>query len=161
MAAGRVVVMTLLVLLIGLPILEIVVAAWVASVIGFWWMVLALVGLSALGLFLLPKVGLSSIRRVQVALRNGERPAPPLVNGGLMMVAALMLLLPGFVTGVCGLLLLIPPIRHGVARYWMRRFGIRYTVIHSTPGGGLTAEDVIDADSSESQPPPRPELGGS
>ena len=50
-------------------------------------MLLLLLGLTLLGLFLLPRVGLSGIRRVQLATERGERPGPELVNGGLLMVA--------------------------------------------------------------------------
>lgn len=139
--------MTLLVLLLGIPIVEIVVAAWVAGQIGVGWMLLALLALTLLGLFLLPRVGVHGIRRVQQATERGERPGAELVNGGLLMVAALLLILPGFVTGVLGLLLLVPPIRHGVARWWGKRFRGRVEVIHASTGprGGV----VIDAASSE------------
>ena len=141
--------MTVLVLLLGIPIVEIVVAAWVAGQIGVGWMLLALLGLTLLGLFLLPRVGLHGIRRVQQATERGERPGRELVDGGLLMVAALLLILPGFVTGLVGLLLLVPPLRHVVGRSWSKRFDAQVQVVHATARGS-----VIDASSSESATAP-------
>ena len=156
MGAGRVVGVKALVLLIGIPVVEIVVAVWVAGLIGVGWMLLLLVGLTLLGLFLLPKVGLGGLRRLQVVAQRGERPGPELVNSGLLMVAALLLIIPGFVTAAVGLLLLIPPVRHGLGRWWGRRFTGSVQVIHA--GMGPSDGVVIDTSSSEAMPPTRPEL---
>ena len=109
MGAGRLVRVKALVLLLGIPIVEIVVAVWVAGLIGVGWMLLLLLGLTLLGLFLLPKVGLGGLRRLQVVTQQGERPGPELVNSGLLMVAALLLIIPGFVTAAVGLAAARPP----------------------------------------------------
>jgi UPF0716 protein FxsA len=159
---------TVLLVLLASLLVEIAVAVWVAQLIGFWWMALALVGLSLLGLFLLPKVGMQGIRRVQEAAAKGEQPGRQLVDGGLLMVAALLLLIPGFVTGAMGLVLLVPPVRHGVAGWWSRRIGAKVRVIQATYGGTIITTNgggsgsVIDTSATDvaSPPPSRPELPG-
>ncbi len=105
-----------LILLLAVPIIEIIVAVWVADLVGFGWMALALVGLSLLGLLLLPRVGMSSYRRVRESVARGEQPGAQIVGGLLLLLAAVLLLVPGFVTGAIGLLLLVPPVRRAAAR---------------------------------------------
>jgi UPF0716 protein FxsA len=142
-----------LVALLASLLVELVVAVWVAQAFGFGWMVLALVGLTALGLFLLPRVGLQGIRRVQQAVAAGEQPGRSMVDGGLLLVAAVLLIIPGFVTGVMGLALLVPPVRHAVAAFWSRRLGLRVQVLKASYGGS-----VIDTSATDAPPPARPEL---
>jgi UPF0716 protein FxsA len=99
---------------------------------------------------------MSSIRRVQQALAVGEKPGPELVNGGLLLVAAVLLIIPGFVSGAIGLLLLVPPVRHAVGRWWSRRLGGRVRVIRSSYGG--TVIDTSSDNGTQPPPPAPPEL---
>ncbi len=141
--------------LIGIPILEIVVAVWVASWAGLGWMLLALVGLSALGIVLLPKIGLGSFAKVRDEIASGRDPSAQIVNRTLLLLAAVLLILPGFVTGAVGLLLLVPPLRHLAAQRATRRFQAKVQVIRArTPGGG----PVIDATATDTPPRTRPQL---
>jgi len=153
--------MAVLVALLAALLVEIVVAVWVAQLIGFWWMAFALVGLSVLGFVLLPRVGLQALRRVQDSVARGEKPGRELVDGGMKLVAATLLLIPGFVTGAIGLLLLVPFVRHGVARWWGRRINAKVEVIRASYGGAVidtsATEGTSPTDSSESSAP-RPEL---
>jgi len=143
------------VIVLGLPILEIAVAALVASWIGFGWMLLLLVGLSVLGILLLPRIGIGSFARVRQSIDRGEDPSGEIVSRMLLLLAALLLILPGFVTGAIGLVLLLPPVRHAAARVATGRIHSRVQVVQATYGRG----PVIEADSTEVPTPPRPELG--
>lgn len=77
--------------------------------------VLATVGLvvamSILGMILLRIQGLGAMARINRAMERGEAPGRELVHGLMIMIAALLLLIPGFVTDIVGLLLFIPPVR--------------------------------------------------
>jgi UPF0716 protein FxsA len=150
-------VLTFLVL-IGIPILEIVVAAWVASWAGLGWMLLALVGLSVLGILILPGIGVGSFAKVRDEIANGRDPSMEIVNRMLLLLAAVLLILPGFITGAAGLLLLLPPLRHLVAQRTTRRFHTRVQVIHTTSSGSTVQGPVIDATATDAPPPSRPQL---
>ena len=150
--------MAVLVALLAALLVEIVVAVWVAQLVGFWWMALALVGLSALGFFLVPRVGLQAMRRVQESVAKGEQPGRELVDGGMKLVAAILLLIPGFVTGAMGLLLLIPPVRHSVARWWGRRINAKVQVIRASYGGAVIDTSATEGSSPAPPPAERPEL---
>ena len=97
--------------LLGLPLVEIAVFVLVGSHIG----VLATIGLviatSVLGGVLLRIQGLGAMARISAAMERGEAPGRDLVHGLMIMVAGLLLLVPGFVTDAVGLLLFIPPVR--------------------------------------------------
>jgi UPF0716 protein FxsA len=115
-----------LVLLIGIPILEIYVAVQVAHLIGGGLTLVLLVLLSFLGWQLLRRQGARTWREVRLAVNEGRSPGREASNGALILVGAALLTLPGFVTAAVGLLFLFPPIRALIRRTgWLvllRRF---------------------------------------
>jgi UPF0716 protein FxsA len=101
--------------LLVLAIAEVVVFVAVAHAIGAGWAVLLLAACSVAGLALLRREGVRGWRALRAATQAG-RPAGVQVSDSLVgLLGALLLALPGFLTGVAGLLLIAPPVR-GVAR---------------------------------------------
>src|SRR5437660_413271 len=78
-----------------------------------------MIAISLFGFWLVKREGLGTWRRAQAQLRAGEVPAGEAVDGALIAGAGLLLIVPGFVTDVVGLLLLLPPLRWP-ARRWVR-----------------------------------------
>jgi len=107
-----------------LAVIELVIAIWLAGQIGAGWTLLILVVLSALGAVLLRREGLRSWRRFRSAVNAGERPGPQVVHGLVGLGAALLLFVPGLLTGIAGLLSLLPPVRHGLAT-WLQNTASR------------------------------------
>jgi UPF0716 protein FxsA len=70
----------------------------------------------ALGAVLLRQEGLRAWRRYQSVAAAGERPGPHLTRSLVGLLGALFLLMPGFITGVLGLALFVPPIRAVASR---------------------------------------------
>ena len=103
-------------LLLGLPLIEIYVLISVGQVIGAWWTVLLVIATAVLGSWLLRIQGLVTLARVQEALRRGELPAHELLEGLVLLLTAVLLLTPGFVTDVIGFVCLLPGIRQLLAR---------------------------------------------
>jgi UPF0716 family protein affecting phage T7 exclusion len=63
-------------------------------------------------------------RRAQRRIEDGEVPGREAIDGVLLLVAGGLLTFPGFITGVLGLLLLLPPVRSLVrvaSRGWLAR----------------------------------------
>jgi UPF0716 protein FxsA len=98
------------------PLTELLVAAWLAARIGWAWvMVLALVGLLA-GLLVMSRAGRRAADGLSTAARTGSLPGGDVGDSALLFLAGLLLAVPGFVTDVLGLALLLPPLRRVVRR---------------------------------------------
>ncbi len=117
-------------ILILLPMIEIAVFILVGGWIGLW-PTLALVIASAVGGMSVIRVqGTQALVGLQRNIEAGGDPRDQLAHGALILIAGVLLLIPGFVTDVVAILLLIPPIRawvigRGAARVTVRatRFG--------------------------------------
>lgn len=106
----------LLLLLIGLPLLELYLLVQVSFTIGILPTLGFAIITAVVGAAMVRQQGFNVLRRVQAALHRGELPAQELFDGALLLIAGIFLLLPGFLTDASGFLLLIPPLRH-----WLRR----------------------------------------
>jgi len=66
--------------------------------------------------------GLQTMLRVRHSLQQGIVPAEEMVDALLIFVAGIVLLTPGFITDIAGLLLLFPPSRFHIKRFLRRKF---------------------------------------
>ncbi len=145
-----------LAILIGLPILEIAAFVMVGSEIGVLWTI-ALVVLSGIaGSILLRIQGFGALKRIQAEMAAGRDPGRELAHGAMIMLAGILLLLPGFVTDLLGLLLFIPPVRELAWRFLKRRM----VVVSSFGGrrGGFRPDPgkTIDLDEEDFHRTPDP-----
>jgi UPF0716 protein FxsA len=110
----------LLLALLTLPLAELVVFIVVASYIGFAWAVLLVLAGSLAGAQVLRHAGGNHIARVRVALDQGSFTAMQADGrGGAILLAGILLLIPGFITDAVGLAVLAstflrhqpPPVR--------------------------------------------------
>ena len=157
-----------LVLFLLLPILELFVFVQVAGSVGFGTALLGAIAATVVGVWLVKQQGLGVLRRANDKVARGEAPTDEVVNGTLLLVAGILLLAPGFVTGAMGLLLLLPPVRALLRGPMRERFAAGPIVISSTRMGGFgpagfsgpSRGQVLDADSWEDPGPgtDRPEL---
>src|SRR4051794_41681244 len=105
----------LLTALLALPLAEIVVFVLVATAIGFGWAALAIVAGSMTGALMLRHGGGSHVARMRVVLGPERLSALETDSAGTMYVlAAILLLIPGFITDVIGVLLLVKPLRRAL-----------------------------------------------
>ena len=111
----------LLFLFITIPLLELLVIFEIGSRIGFLYTIVALLVISAAGAALARRQGYQAVARVQEDVSHGRMPGDSLIDGVLILAAALLLLTPGYITDAAGLLLLLPPVRGAVRGYAKRR----------------------------------------
>ncbi len=120
-------------LFVVMPIAEIVTAWVVARWIGIGWMILALIVLSLLGVWQIKVQGIAAWRSARHDVEQGSSPAPAALDGVLRFLGALLLALPGFLTAVTGLVLLISPIRNrasrGAGAWAVRRLRMPFVVV--------------------------------
>jgi UPF0716 protein FxsA len=153
----------LLVLLLLLPVVELVVLIQVAGEIGFLDTVGLLVVVSLVGAWLAKRAGAGAIRRIQRATAAGQTPDREVVDGALILLAGVLLILPGFVSDAMGIALLIPPVRAAVRTLVVRRLARRQRVVIVGGRSRATAPqpDVWDVESWEDEPSSsRRQIGG-
>jgi UPF0716 protein FxsA len=100
-----------LALLIGWPVIEITVFFLVADWLGLPAAVSGILLSSLIGLAVLRAQGLAIARRAQAELATGRMPMRQLFDGACLAVAGILFLLPGFVTDVVALALMLPLVR--------------------------------------------------
>jgi UPF0716 protein FxsA len=149
-----------LVLLALLAVIELTVLVLVAQAIGVIPAIALLVLVSLAGGWLVKRQGLGLWRRVQSTVQAGRSPAHDAVDGAVLLAAGTLLVVPGFVTDVVGLVLLVPPVRRLVGRRAVHRWRSQ-----GGPGGGwrtsvVDVEFVGDVTPRPSTPAQRPELEG-
>lgn len=118
-----------LLLFIVVPIVELYVILQVGDAIGAVPTILLLAADSAVGAILLRSQGRSVWRQFNTVMRSGRVPHRELLDGVAVIFGGALLLTPGFITDVVGLLLLLPPSRALVRRTALRRIGRRAGVI--------------------------------
>ena len=101
----------LVLLFIVVPIAELFVIIQVGQAIGVWWTIAILIADSILGSVLMRSQGRAAWRRFNDATQAGRVPAREVLDGVLVIFGGALLLTPGFITDVFGLLLLLPPTR--------------------------------------------------
>ncbi len=141
MRAGRWLRLLMVVLLVGVPLLEIFVLVQVGQVIGPWWTILLLIVAGVLGAWLIRREGGRAWRALNDALRSGRMPAREIADGAMILVGGTLMLAPGFVTDLFGALLILPVTRP-VARRLLTRVVSRRLIGFSAVsyGAGGTAK---------------------
>ncbi|MEA2825869.1 MAG: protein FxsA [Actinomycetota bacterium] len=122
----EVVVALLAVFFIILPIVELAVIIQVGQAIGVFNTIGILLLVSFVGAWLVKREGLSVWRRFQEQMQRGVVPGREIGDGVLIMVAGALLISPGFVTDIFGVLLLLPPVRAAVRRAALYRVGRKF-----------------------------------
>ena len=111
----------LLLALLALPLLELAVFIAVAATIGFLWALLLVLATSFAGALVLRHAGGNHIARVRVAMGQGSFTALQADGQGRpVLLAGILLLIPGFITDILGLLLLIAPLRQALGALSVR-----------------------------------------
>jgi UPF0716 protein FxsA len=143
----------LAILLIGWPLIEILVAVEVAEAIGVLWTVLLLIAGWPLGIWAMRTHGRAAWGRLGDAVAMGRPPGREVLDGALVLAAGALLLVPGFLTDVLGLALLLAPTRALTRGVLVRNLQSRL-VVRAT--GASHARERYDVDSTATDVgPPR------
>ncbi len=137
-----------------LPLAELAILVWIHSVTN-WVVTLAVLFVPGIiGVWLVHGEGLRCWREFRQQLARGEPPAAPVLDGLLILVAAVLLVTPGVLTDLMAIVLLIPPIRRTVRRYVTKHLQARIAGALAksrwlNPSPGETLADGAGADVSE------------
>ena len=106
----------LLLMLLALPFLELAAFIAVAATIGFGWALVLVLAGSFIGAWILRHATSSHIARVRVAFGEGRLTALQAdQDGGLVLFAGILLLIPGFITDALAVILLSVALWRAVA----------------------------------------------
>jgi UPF0716 protein FxsA len=126
--------------LVLLPAAELAAFLLVVAAIGWFWATALFIGTSLLGLLLLRRTGRAHLDRFRAAIaRRGLRAIHLETPGAAPIVGGILLVVPGFITDLLGLLMLVPPVRRATAARLRR--GLR-----NRQGSG---REVIDLEPSQ------------
>ena len=103
--------MWVLIAILAVPVLEIALFVQIGGQIGVLGTVAQVLASAVLGVVLMRAEPHRNADSVRAALAQDRSPASPMAHSALRMIAALLILLPGFFTDTLGLLLLLPPLR--------------------------------------------------
>ena len=170
----------LLVAMVALPFLEIYLIVQVGQLIGVWWTLAILVGEALLGAWLMRREGTRAWKALNEAFAGGKMPTGELADTALILVGGVLLVMPGFITDIFGLLFLLPftrPLARKVLAYAvarrMSRMGVSTTYLRrdgsviegeavpgpeqGAPASPPSSGAVIIAGEIEDGPAPKPE----
>ena len=138
----------LLVAFLVVPIVEIYVLIQVGQVIGAWWTVLLLIADSIFGSWLLKREGVRAWRALQVALTEGRMPTRELADAALIVFGGTLMISPGFVTDVFGLVAILPFTRPLARRLLTAAVARRLVVVRDVrrpgPPDDVVRGEVVD-----------------
>ena len=136
-----------LLLFVAAPIVELTILFKLGSWLGWWPTLAAVLGTGLAGAAAARAEGLRSGMRVRQQLAAGALPAAEMLDGVLILAAGALLLLPGVISDVVGLALLVPPVRRAAGRglvRWLRsRMEIRVLGAGPGPASPTTRGDRI------------------
>ncbi|MBP2243107.1 UPF0716 protein FxsA [Cytobacillus eiseniae] len=112
----------ILLLIILIPVAEVSVLLLSSHLIGLWPTIGFLLLTGVLGAYLAKKQGLEAVRKVQEQLRYGQMPGDAVLDGICILLGGILLLTPGFLSDIIGLLLLAPPTKILFKRMIMKGF---------------------------------------
>lgn len=133
--------------------LMVVLELWAMLAVGCWlglgW-TLAWVSTSCLiGIVMVRLGGVRTLLRIHQRLREGVLPTRELLDMGLLLVAGLLLVLPGFISDGVGLLLLLPPGRWVVRGFFQLLFGSLIPAQHQGNSFSKKEGEVVEVQAED------------
>jgi UPF0716 protein FxsA len=122
----------LVILFIVVPIAELAVLIQVGQAIGVWWTIGLLFADALIGSWMLRSQGRTAWGRFNEALGAGRVPHREVIDGVLIVFGGVLLITPGFITDIFGLLFLLPPTRVLMRGLLIRRGALK--VVGGIPG---------------------------
>jgi len=128
---------SLLLIIIGFPILEIALLIKIGKFFGVLNTILLIFFTAIVGIYYARVEGLNTIKSGMVNLYQNKLPFYEMISGASIAVAAIFLILPGFISDTLGFLLLFPLSRKLIINFWFKN---KYKPNHEHN------DDVIDAE---------------
>jgi UPF0716 protein FxsA len=111
---------TLLILIIGLPILEIILMIKIGQQIGAFNTIIIIFFTAVVGIYYAKVEGINTIKSGMTNLYKNKIPFYEMLSGASIAIAAILLILPGFISDTIGFFFLIPFTRKIMINLWLK-----------------------------------------
>lgn len=145
-------------LAVALPFLEIAGFVWLGGKLGVVLTLIWVIGAMIAGLALLRRTGLQAVGRLRVALAEGREPGHSIIDAACFAAAAMLLIIPGFVSDALAVILMLPATRHWLLRRTATHFETRVYRGSGVIHGEFTVVSEDDKDVAESDEADRPRI---
>ena len=132
--------------IIAVPVVEIALFIQSAHWIGILPTIALAIGAGILGMALLRRQGLEVLLRTRAQMDRGEVPMGEVFDGVCLALAGVLLVLPGFLSDVVALALLLPPVRLALRGLLLARMTVHGAPAHSGPQVIEAEYKVVDGD---------------
>ena len=105
-----------------IPVAELYILIHLGGIIGGLNTVMLVIITGFIGAYLARMEGLNTMIKVRQSLNQGLMPAEELIDAFIILIAGLVLITPGLLTDMAGLLLFLPPTRNTFKRYLRKKF---------------------------------------
>ena len=112
---------TLLLIIIGIPILEITLMIKIGQQIGSFNTIAIIFLTAVVGIYYAKIEGINTIKSGMTSLYKNKIPFYEMFSGASIAIAAILLILPGFISDTIGLFLLIPFTRKILINFWLKK----------------------------------------
>tara|TARA_Y100000996_G_scaffold397548_1_gene364686 strand:- start:60 stop:488 length:429 start_codon:yes stop_codon:yes gene_type:complete len=117
---------TAIILIFGIPLIEIYLFIKVGSEIGALNTILLILTTAVVGIWYARYEGFNTLRSGMSQLVKNELPLYEIVSGAAIAFAALLLILPGFATDIIGILLVFPVTRKIILKKYSRKYSTKH-----------------------------------
>ena len=137
------------------PLTEVYLFIEVGGAIGGWNTVLLAILTAILGVSLVKRQGLSLVLEMQKKVASDQAPLGELFDALCLLIAALLLITPGFFTDFIGFCLLVPPLRKLMRtmlfdsllqKYTSTWFSMDTETLNSSTSSHTSEDDIIEGD---------------
>ena len=128
---------SLILLIVGLPILEITVMIKIGQQIGTFNTILIIFFTAIVGVSYAKVEGLNTIKSGMINLYKNKIPFYEILSGASIAIAAILLILPGFISDTIGFLFLVPFTRKIIINLWLK---------NKYKNTAKSESDIIDAE---------------
>ena len=110
----------LLFLFIIIPVIELYILIEIGRRLGVWYAIGIIVLTGVLGAYLVKGQGFYILKKIQIDLNEGILPGDNLIQALIILVGGVLLITPGFLTDIMGLICLVPPGRLVIKNYLLK-----------------------------------------
>ena len=112
----------ILLLIIGIPLIEIYLFIKIGSKIGAFNTISLILITAILGIYYARYEGLNTLKSGMSRIINNKLPLYEILSGATLAFASLLLIFPGFATDMMGVLLIFPPTRKLLFNFLSKKF---------------------------------------
>ena len=135
---------SILLLIIIIPVIEIYLLIKIGSEIGAIYTILLIFTTAIVGVYYAKYEGLNTLKSGFIQLKKNEAPTFEMLSGAAIAFAAVLLIIPGFVTDIFGFLLIFPPSRKIIFNTLFKKIVVKKSENNDFIDGDF--EDIEDND---------------